>query len=34
VLQIDEAVSFGDVVHVIDVCRGDGAKVSIAIAGK
>jgi biopolymer transport protein ExbD len=34
VLQMDEAASFDDVVHVVDVCRGTGAKVYIATAGK
>jgi biopolymer transport protein TolR len=32
VLQMDEAVPFDDVVHVVDVCRGTGAKVYIATA--
>jgi biopolymer transport protein ExbD len=34
VLQLDEVVAFGDLVHVVDVCRGAGAKVHIATAGK
>ena len=33
-LQMDEAVSFDDVVHIVDVCRGTGAKVYIATAGR
>jgi hypothetical protein len=31
---MDEAVPFDDVVHVVDVCRGTGAKVYIAAAAK
>jgi biopolymer transport protein ExbD len=34
VLQPDEAAPFGDVVHVIDVCRTAGAKVYLAAARK
>jgi biopolymer transport protein ExbD len=34
VLQMDEAATFDAVVHVVDVCRGTGAKVYIATAGK
>jgi biopolymer transport protein ExbD len=34
VLRMDEAVPFDDVVHVVDVCRGTGAKVYLAAAGK
>jgi biopolymer transport protein ExbD len=34
VLQVDEAAPFGDVVHVVDVCRTAGAKVYLANAGK
>jgi biopolymer transport protein ExbD len=34
VLQVDEAAPFGDVVHVVDVCRTAGAEVYLATAGK
>ena len=34
VLQVDGAAPFGDVVHVVDVCRMAGAKVYLATAGK
>jgi len=30
-LQADGAVSFGDVVHAVDVCRAEGARVSLAV---
>jgi biopolymer transport protein ExbD len=33
-LQVDESVPLGDVVHVVDVCRAVGAKVYLATAGK
>jgi len=34
VLEVDEAAPFGEVIHVIDVCRTAGAKIYLATAGK
>jgi biopolymer transport protein ExbD len=34
VLQVDEAAPFGDVVHVVDLCRTAGARVYLGAVGK
>jgi biopolymer transport protein TolR len=34
VLQADGAAPFGDLVHAVDVCRGEGAKVFLALPAK
>jgi hypothetical protein len=34
VLQADGTAPFGDVVHAVDVCRAEGAKVFLATPAK